>query len=434
MGKSRLLLFMLAVTELVCTSFAIKLEPLPEIRGGDFDLQRFEREFVQQRRAVVIKGFLLPALQKLGDSPRETLAKMCGSRPLIRTCETANGPVTIGSRPQRFSPGLAGEAWASLEYADPSTTGHLNTIGDVFAAQDTHPDDPVMLHQAPIHRFCPDFFSLAVIPSKFFPFDFWTWVQDQRGLKCPEPVARLATGEPYVPTVRTQYPGWDLYDNPAISIGNNGTGTSVHIEPFGLQSWMVAVEGVTEMRIFREEDSPFLSPRRTVLFEPVETFRRYGLFEADVFAPDFKRFPFLASLRGWQVNLTRGDVLYIPAGFPHATRNHGNTITYGSKYVDAHNLDYHNQITYTYAFEKKRKFYYEYNPRVGGLVQPPHSLYPLIAYTCSSLSFSVSLTLTLTLTPCSHGVLTSFLPGTLLSEFHRCSNQSHQGKVMILGY
>eukprot|EP00051_Salpingoeca_urceolata_P016441 m.218132 g.218132 ORF g.218132 m.218132 type:complete len:150 (+) comp18677_c1_seq10:1114-1563(+) len=104
------------------------------------------------------------------------------------------------------------------------------------------------------------------------------------------------------------------------------------------------VEGTKEWLLFPVSDGPKLYPQQEIHSRHGEAYDTFKKFAFDVFNPDYEKFPLAKEASAWTYNLTAGDVLFIPAGTPHAVRNVGHTVAYSYNLVDQHNLDYHIKV------------------------------------------------------------------------------------------
>jgi len=122
------------------------------------------------------------------------------------------------------------------------------------------------------------------------------------------------------------------HDWPSMFIGLKGTGSSLHIDSFNANFWMLQVEGRKKWVFFHPDDVPFLYPtweRGTMdpNFPPLEDLRanpKYHLFHR---------------ARQYEIILEPGEVLFVPAGTPHYVDNLTLTIALSGNYIDDTNAE-----------------------------------------------------------------------------------------------
>jgi len=106
-----------------------------------------------------------------------------------------------------------------------------------------------------------------------------------------------------------------------IYIGPDGSGTRFHIDTSGTHAWLCQLIGA----------------KRWIMYPPGEVPEEY-LFAADLFRPNYARFPKLKHARRWHATLEPGEVIFVPYGWQHQVRNVGPSLSLTANYVDASNF------------------------------------------------------------------------------------------------
>jgi len=188
------------------------------------------------------------------------------------------------------------------------------------------------MHDAGIDYTCNKIFDHFKFP-KYFPFDF----QQQR----PE----------YGVVQECAYNGgnrWAREQNmmgqghPSIFIGPAQSESMMHVDARMTRFWMAMINGTKHWHMFHPRDIPNLYPADHDFFP--------AKFDVDTFRPDLKKYPKLKNAIMWVVSIRRGDILFIPEGWPHQVYNPGATVALAYNYVDRHNFHawkqwYHRDIT-----------------------------------------------------------------------------------------
>lgn len=184
---------------------------------------------------------------------------------------------------------------------------HVATLGELIAAQATEhtvgarADASLYLHDASVDSLCPVLLEDLRVPS-LFPCDLALLFDD------------VADGE-----CSRQYP--------SLFVGRRGSGSPLHIDAFGMQFWMVVLEGSKRWVMFAPNQTHLLSPKAG----------SQG-FEADVLRPDaVDAFPDLAAAEGMAGVVYPGDLLYSPNGWAHQVVNLEDSIAVAGNFVDAQN-------------------------------------------------------------------------------------------------
>jgi hypothetical protein len=106
-----------------------------------------------------------------------------------------------------------------------------------------------------------------------------------------------------------------------IYIGPHGSGTGFHIDTSGTHAWLCQLIGA----------------KQWIMCPPGEVPGDY-LIAADLFRPNFERFPKLRRARRWYATLEPGEVIFVPYGWQHQVRNVGPSLSFTVNYVDASNF------------------------------------------------------------------------------------------------
>jgi len=85
-----------------------------------------------------------------------------------------------------------------------------------------------------------------------------------------------------------------------IFIGPRGTWSPLHIDLYATHAWLAQITG----------------RKRILLFCPTDNSRLYN-GEVDLLSPDLNKHPLLAEAKPYEAILEPGDVIFIPAGWPH---------------------------------------------------------------------------------------------------------------------
>jgi hypothetical protein len=93
-------------------------------------------------------------------------------------------------------------------------------------------------------------------------------------------------------------------------------------DAFGSNFWMLLVEGKKKWTFFSEADLPLLRPTYPFSFDPV--------FPKDVLTT--------TPARAFEVELQAGEMIFVPAGSPHAVTNLSTTVALSGNYVDESNI------------------------------------------------------------------------------------------------
>lgn len=126
-------------------------------------------------------------------------------------------------------------------------------------------------------------------------------------------------------------PGSLYHDSwPSLFIAAGGVHSELHIDAFGSNFWMAMLQGKKKWTLFSPDQKGLLYPRYEESLDPV--------FEVDIERPNFTQFPYLALTKPQQCILEPGDILFVPAGWPHRVENITHSVAISSNFVDLSNF------------------------------------------------------------------------------------------------
>ena len=111
-----------------------------------------------------------------------------------------------------------------------------------------------------------------------------------------------------------------------VFIGPAGTVTPLHIDLFGTHAWLAQLEGKKRCWLYPPSDAPYLYNGSVAPSNP-----------------DLSRFPLYSQAHPIEVALAPGEVLFIPAGWPHFVVSLEKSITLTYNFVDVSNFATHFQ-------------------------------------------------------------------------------------------
>jgi len=128
----------------------------------------------------------------------------------------------------------------------------------------------------------------------------------------------------------------DLRDSwPSLFIAHKGTHSGLHIDAFGSHFWMLMLSGHKHWRFVDREEAPLLYPNYDS-----------DNFFADIYKPNYEKFPLLRFATVYETILEAGDLLFVPAGTPHQVRNLDDNMAISGNYIDQSNVDLALRETY----------------------------------------------------------------------------------------
>eukprot|EP00941_MAST-03F_sp_MAST-3F-sp1_P000137 g137.t1 len=119
---------------------------------------------------------------------------------------------------------------------------------------------------------------------------------------------------------------------PSLFIGANGTESAMHVDSGATNFWLYLLSGKKEWVLYDRDEIPMLN---SVRYTP--------RFEVNAFTSSVEDFPLLRHTNKWHGMQYPGDLVFIPAGCPHAVRNLDNIHGLSMNYVDASNIWQHLQ-------------------------------------------------------------------------------------------
>mmetsp|Transcript_11218 Transcript_11218/g.17627 ORF Transcript_11218/g.17627 Transcript_11218/m.17627 type:complete len:306 (+) Transcript_11218:856-1773(+) len=119
---------------------------------------------------------------------------------------------------------------------------------------------------------------------------------------------------------------------PSLFIGPEGSRSGLHVDTFGSNFWMALMEGTKHWRMYDKDDCHLLGPTYTSSLDPH--------FAAEMFLAGDKEVGDHCAMqaRGWDFHLEAGEVLFVPAGCPHAVDNVTLTVAISANFVDSSNI------------------------------------------------------------------------------------------------
>ena len=120
---------------------------------------------------------------------------------------------------------------------------------------------------------------------------------------------------------------------PSLFVAAPGTQSSLHVDQWQGHFFMAMLRGTKRWTLFHRDDIHCLSPdwsRQTL--DP-------ALPPLDELDEDPQSYPLAQYARRWTTDLVAGEMLYVPAGFPHHVRNLDSTVGIAGNWADEVNID-----------------------------------------------------------------------------------------------
>jgi len=110
-----------------------------------------------------------------------------------------------------------------------------------------------------------------------------------------------------------------------LFLGPEGTYTPLHTDPFGTHAWFLQLKGTKRFELWHPSDVKHLSD---------------GTNFADLRDPDVEvAFPKALTVQRWTVDVEAGDLLFLPANWPHTVlTTKGPSISLTHNYLDKHGI------------------------------------------------------------------------------------------------
>lgn len=138
---------------------------------------------------------------------------------------------------------------------------------------------------------------------------------------------------------------------PSLFIGGANTSSGLHVDYGGTSAWMGMVEGRKHWII-----APL--SQKSYLYESKDIHNR---FDADLFRPDYDRFPLLRQAVVYDSIVKPGEVVFIPGNCPHQVQNLDLTIGIAGNYVDAASVDIFTQMVEHELQSSPSEFFHEFH-------------------------------------------------------------------------
>ncbi|CAE7802664.1 Jmjd6, partial [Symbiodinium necroappetens] len=251
----------------------------------------------EELRSFLLPGKERPFILRNFRTPRwapEDLREILGQRRVpIRRCEEASAN------------------WAALEFvsAVPFSDFYDEHVLPYLAEGVLAPRDSPQLFDHSIWQHCEDtrIGRELLMPSQVFPRDLYTSASAE-----VHPVTGSA--------------------GPTLFLAPQGTGSSLHVDTLQTHFWMMLCHGQKRWRLVSAEDLCLLRPLYLTDLNPVFPRDLDALKEeAPEEAPE-------AVLAVSEVLLEPGDLLFVPAGWPHQVENLKTSVAVSANFVDESNL------------------------------------------------------------------------------------------------
>lgn len=243
----------------------------------DLTVTEFINEYAKKRKPVIIQG--LDLFKRAWT--REHISAKCGRK-----------------RPEYNEKDITAQTWGGLVTVPERV--RLDKFLDSFATNKTR--RRWYLHDWSLPRYCPEIIGEP-------PFDEFKY-------------PRYFAGDYFqrIPFVGYQHT-W-----PSLFVGANNTESRLHIDSGGTGFWMYLIEGKKEWRFYDRLEKHLLYANP---FGPN--------FYFDPFELDYARHPLAKRTNMYRNFQHPGELVFIPAGCPHAVRNHDDIIGISMNFVDVSN-------------------------------------------------------------------------------------------------
>jgi hypothetical protein len=128
-------------------------------------------------------------------------------------------------------------------------------------------------------------------------------------------------------------PNGSLYKDtwPSLFIGPTNSQSSLHVDTFGSNFWMFLIHGRKKWRFYSPHDLCALSPSFPRSFEPI-FLRSSSLVDEEEEEEEEE------GVEYYEMELQPGEMIFVPAGSPHAVKNLEGTVAISSNYIDESNI------------------------------------------------------------------------------------------------
>ncbi|KAL3943168.1 MAG: hypothetical protein SGBAC_002770 [Bacillariaceae sp.] len=286
-------------------SFLIR--PIRRVKASEMTVEMFNTHFVHADLA-------LPMIfedDSFDDSEwtPSSFIEQCGNLPIEDPEDEEVGE--IHSVRQVYE-SLVGDQWAGLGVPD-LQRHNITTLEDLLNAQGTPEGKGLYLHDAPLYWHCPPKVDKIKVP-KYFPrnYDALLWQPDDLGKTAVE--------------LEFQWP--------SIFISKAGTGSRLHSDSRMTRFYTQVLHGAKLWRVTPPSEYWRLSPKQN----PKDAFYP-TIFGADVIKPDFETHEHLDGTLVYETVMKKGDVLFLPHGWPHQVLNVKESVMSAVNYYDSTVLD-----------------------------------------------------------------------------------------------
>ncbi len=170
----------------------------------------------------------------------------------------------------------------------------------------------------------------------------------------PELLADVRPAVKWGPSDRTMHPllpkamlgGTVLHE--LLFGGRGAVFPYLHYDMLGLSTQLTQIYGDKEFYFFPPEQTEFLYPQK-------DSHRTSEI--GNMFAPDLKKFPLFAKAKPIVTTLYQGETIYFPTRWWHATKIHGECITYGRAVLN--HANWHNFM------RENRDHWRRYHPKMA---------------------------------------------------------------------
>ncbi|CAJ1936277.1 unnamed protein product [Cylindrotheca closterium] len=286
-------------------SFLIR--PIRRVKASEMTVEEFNSKFVHADRALPI----IFEDDNFDDSEwtPSSFIEQCGDIPIEDSEDEELGEI---HSVREVYESLVGEKWAGLGVPD-LDKHNIVTMEDLLNAQGTPEGKGLYLHDAPLSWHCPPKVDKIKVP-KYFPrnYDALLWQPKDLGKTAVE--------------LEFQWP--------SIFISKAGTGSRLHSDSRMTRFYTQVLHGAKLWRVTPPSEYWRLDPQSN----PETTFYP-TIFGADIIEPDFEKHEHLDGTLVYETIMKKGDVLFLPHGWPHQVLNVKESVMSAVNYYDSTVLD-----------------------------------------------------------------------------------------------